>query len=292
MTTENVSHSLPSVTLDPSQLPSKGLSYPKGLKISYTGYTYGEVQSISASKKMSYEDMLRRAQAGIRLHGARMTIDEMTIFDILYLAIARKLSTLGGTEFEIQSICESKKCNKQYTRKFNSADVKFKDIEASELPLEFDLKGGQTVVMSPLTAGDFYALCEGGMFTRAMDSKKPLVDDPIAMKAAQVRNMKFVEAYKVIQSITDADDCELMDELDKILFHNVEPLMHKCEACGRENWLQLEGKESLIKPFRDGKTTVRDRIRHGKRNEPVTLAPKADGVHGSNEPERLASGEA
>jgi len=244
----------------------------------YTAYTYGEVQMISGSKKMTYPEVLRRAHAGVKIQGTRMNPNDITLFDLLYIGIARKLSTLGGSEFEITATCESKKCNKEYTKVFSATDIKFKDIEADQLPIYVDLSNGVELQFSPLTVGDFYELVEGGLFYKAMKATKSLFEDGIAVKAAQVRNMKFLEAYDIIKNITSADDVEVMEELDKILVHNIEPLEHKCEACERVNKLQLEGKESLIKPFRVGGSTVRNRIRTSKRDEPKPLALENDGI--------------
>jgi hypothetical protein len=279
-----MSQELPTVTLQPESLPSKGKSYPKGVSFTYTGYTYGEVQMISSSKKMSYVDIMRRAHQSIRVQGTRMNPNDMTMFDVLYLAIARKLSTLGSNEFEISLICEAKKCNKEFKHIFSQKDIKFKDIEAPELPLKVELMNKAEMVFSPLTIGDFYELSEGGQLFKALSGKgdQNPFRDPIAVKAAQVRNMKFLEAYETIKNITDPDDSELMDEIDTMLMHNLEPLEHTCEACGRVNRLQLEGKESLIKPFRTGGSTVRNRIRYGNGDATQPVAPKADGVLGSD----------
>jgi hypothetical protein len=287
-----MSNELPTVTVQPNTLPSKGLCYPKGSYFTYTGYTYGEVQMISGSRKMTYLEVMKRAHSAIRVQGTRMNPNDITLFDVLYLGIARKLSTLGGNEFEITAFCEAKKCNAEYKKVFNQADIKFKDIEAPELPLCVTLSNNVELEFSPITVGDFYELSEGGMFYKAMGQKgnKTLFEDPIAVKAAQVKNMKFLEAYEMIKNLTDAEDSELMDEIDTMLLHNIEPLTHTCEACGRENTLQLEGKESLIKPFRTGDSTIRNRIRFGKGTTPKPLALEADGVLGSNGVEQNVSG--
>lgn len=275
---------LPTVTIKPDSLPSKGKAYPKGVSFTYTGYTYGEVQMISSSKKMPYVEIMRRAHQAIKCVGTRMNPNDITMFDVFYLGIARKLSTLGGNEFEISAYCEAKKCNKEFKHTFNQKDVKFKDLDVEALPVTIELMGGVELEFSPLTIGDFYELSEGGAFYKALGCKGEInpFRDPIAVKAAQVRNKKFMEAYEIIKNITDSDDSEAMDEIDTMLMHNLEPLEHTCEACGRVNRLQLEGKESLIKPFRVGESTVRSRIRYGKRDEPKPVALKADGVFGSN----------
>jgi hypothetical protein len=286
-----MSNELPTVTVQSNTLPSKGLSYPKGTYFTYTGYTYGEVQMISGSKKMTYAEVMRRAHSAIRPQGTRMNPNDITLFDLLYLGIARKLSTLGGNEFEISAMCEAKKCNAEYKHVFNQKDIKFKDMELKELPICVEINNVE-MEFSPLTIGDFYDLSEGGMFYKAMGVKgnKSLFEDPIAVKAAQAKNMKFLEAYEMIKNITNSEDSELMDEIDTMLLHNIEPLEHTCESCGRVNHLQLEGKESLIKPFRVGESTVRNRIRYGKRDAPVTLASQADGILGSNGIEQNVSG--
>lgn len=285
---------LPTVTVQPNTLPSKGLTYPKGTYFTYTGYTYGEVQMISGSKKMTYAEVMRRAHSAIRPQGTRMNPNDMTLFDVLYIGIARKLSTLGGNEFEISAMCDAKKCNTEYKLTFNQKDIKFKDIEAVELPLSVTLSTGVELVFSPITIGDFYELSEGGMFYKVMGLKangnKTLFDDAIAVKAAQVKNMKFMEAYEIIKNITDGEDAEVMDEIDKILLHNMEPLEHTCEACGRVNRLQLEGKESLIKPFRTGESTIRNRIRFGQGASPKSVSPETSGILGSDAPKHDVSG--
>lgn len=290
MSEENKSTALPTVTISVDDLPSKGIAYPKGVTFTYTGYTYGEVQMTSSSKKMSYVDILRKALSGIRVSGAFMNPNDITFFDMLYLAIARKLSTLGANDFEITTTCDAKKCGKEFTKVFSNIDIKFKGMELEFLPVEITLATGQTLQFSPFTIGDFFELAEGGQLYKVMDSKKGLYDDPLCVKAAQVRNMKFLEAYEIIKNVTDPDDSEVLDELDAVLVHNIEPLSHKCEHCGKENLLQLEGKESLIKPFRPGRQSLRDRIRPVKRAEHVTLAPEANGVLRGDDLQQKISG--
>ena len=81
-----------------TQLPSGFIAYPEGVKISYRPYVFGEIKKFNQSN-MSKLNAYELAMQGVVVEG--MPKDDITFADMLYIALLRKISSLGDTSFSV-----------------------------------------------------------------------------------------------------------------------------------------------------------------------------------------------
>ena len=261
---------IPNIDINVEELPSRGLAYPKGAKVSYRTYMFGEIRQVSTST-VGVENSLKIAMEGI---DADFGTENLTLQDGIYLAILRKISSLNSDKFEVPYICS--KCGETSKGVFNHKHIEFNDIstEVESLPLFIDLKGKE-VQISPMTIKDFMTLKSGAYDGIFKDGKI----DRAATQAVTVKNMNFADAYNFLYEIKDPDDIDLITDIDKMLYHNVKRLSAVCKqeikgkVCGTENFIKLEGQEALFSPFRKSKRTTGTRIRFRSASE---SKPSAD----------------
>ena len=269
---------LPLKEIKLANLPSKGLPYPEGVKVEYRTYTFGETKMESASSGSSVR-AVKRALNCITTTG--MERGKLTILDLFYLGVLIKMSSEGASEFTMPYICW--KCGHDTVHKFSQGDLDFKDIDESviELPLKVVMKDGKELHFSPMTAQQYIDLYSG-RFNETFPKKKP---DGVAPVATLIDNMPYASAYKYLTKITDAEDRELINDIDKMLMHEIKPLTFKCSntleneaVCNAELSLKLEGKEALLKPFHGRATSTKSRIFYGNAPKHNTVESSEDGV--------------
>lgn len=249
------SRDLPVIDLN-TPTPSKGVSYPKGFKIAYRPYVFGEVKKVSGSKT-SFEELARTILAGIK---TSFPIGDLTFYDFLYLALLRKLSTIGDSTIIATHICPNKKCQVSNSYEVQvgpkNCEIDFWDVTYNELPIEADLKLGDDVEATyqfyPLTIRQYLEL-----------EMANLHKDPVARLAAQCRNVPFDTARTKMYR-TYGEESHVLTQIEELLFHGVKPINVACPSCGAINLLQLDGGGIVIRPFRSPETVANDRIRFGK----------------------------
>jgi hypothetical protein len=91
-----------------------------------------------------------------------------------------------------------------------------------------------------------------------------MLTDKVAIYTLLCKNKAFAEAYKFFATTTNADDQEILEEIDKILSHDVKPLNAACGECKTEVVLPLKNAIDLVLPHRSEERSVRDRISFGK----------------------------
>jgi len=251
---------LPTINLATTKaLPSKFILYPKDASIKYRPYSFGEIKSISQSK-MTITEQLEKVLSGVECNFDKK---RLTLSDLLYLGLLRKISTLGTTKFIINYVCGE--CRSQIRRTISSDDLEFKDLEIPDFPVIADLSIGE-YHFNPLTVEDFYRLHELGKS-----------QDTIAALAMQCSNKSFEEAYKAFYNCTNMNDAQLLNEVDKVLDHGLKPITVKCTnsadgktcGCSHENVIALDGdggkSELILTPFRESEGSSRNRIRFGNK---------------------------
>jgi hypothetical protein len=228
------------------KLPSKSLAYPPGSTIHYRPYSFGEVKKISQMKSLTDIELFDFALDGVTTSFDK---ERLTMPDILYIGLLRKISTVGVTNASIHCICS--KCKNRVSKQFSIQDIDFHDMKAPDLPVIVTLSN-QTMEFSPLSLGAFRKLY-------AMKKH----DDEIAIYAAQCLNLTFEEAYKLIYNANAADHT-LLEEVDEYMYHSLAPVDVQCE-CGAKNKIEPDGEAALIAPFRVDEGATRSRIQFGKR---------------------------
>lgn len=249
---------IPEIEVDPKNLPSRGLSYPANAKISYRTYMHGEVRKVSTSS-LGIENSLNIAMSGIK---ASFGTDRLTLQDAVYIAIMRKVSTLNSMEFEVPYVCS--KCKTTVSARFKHTDINFNDIDkrVESLPMFIELSGEEFQI-SPMTVKGYLDL-KSGLYDGIIKGEGI---DKVAVQAISVTNMDFKKAYDHLYALRDAEDIEVLEEIDKLVYHDLKPLETICrnpvneKVCGTKNFIKLEGREALISPFRKPSKLVGTRIR-------------------------------
>lgn len=260
---ENQVTSLPEMVVDAEKLPSRGLGYPEGSKIFYRSYTFGEIKKASATNDLDLLQLIELVMSGIRVE--QFDKFSMSFIDMLYVGLLRRVSSQGDLRYEIPYHCE--KCGKVNKAVFGSNDIDFEEIskDCQSVPLEFEL-GEKTVQMT-------YPTVQMMMDVKKGTKKGKGVKDSLAISASTIINMKFEDAYNLLSNLVNNDDIETLEEVDELLYHGIKPIESVCknkvtdESTGNENYcshtnhVSIEGKELLIRPFREGERPKRDKIR-------------------------------
>lgn len=246
---------LPTINLDISKLPSKGLSYPKNAEIKYRPYTFGEIKKASQSK-MSFKDSIKFVLDGIDCSFPKRDI---SLYDVMYLSFLRNISSIKGVSYKIEHTCPE--CGKLGATEFPLTNIEFQDIEAPKLPVNATFNNKQ-LQFTPLTLGDFIELLDQGM-----------EEDDVALLAKKCRNIDFKEAYNIIENLMGDEQTDALD-IEKALNHEIKPIEVVCKnkvkdffgedkICGTKMNIELSGGESLITPFRGDKNSNKSRISFG-----------------------------
>lgn len=264
---------IPTIKIDLNALPSRGVVYPKHATIEYRGYLFGELQEINGSKGRTFVDTMKDAMAGITTTGMR--VEDITLPDAVYLGILRRMSSCGTSEFEIKYSCRVGNCAEVNTHIFSQNNISFNDLEIDGLGVSFELSNEKKYELAPMTYGDFLQLAYG---VRGSTLKGDLLKNKTAILAIMCKNHKFDSVYHDFYNLSNQDDIDTIKEANEALHHDLKPLDATCKKCGFKNKVVLEGRDSLIKPFRSGGSADRKRIHIIKRVEPKSLSHEEDGV--------------
>lgn len=275
-------NAIPEIKLKAKDLPSKGKFYPRNATVSYRGYTFGEMTKVAGSKGETYEDRVRLILSGVKTSFNPL---DLTFNDLLYLGVARKISTLGSNEILVSYQCSNPECNEINEHKFTQASLSFKDLEMGEENIDFveiELTTGKTYKVKPFTVGNFFDLCPTGKFSKEFHNKELMFHRP-AILAAMVTDKPFKEVYTDFSSITNGEDLETLAEIDLMFQHNIQPLKATCPVCDTVTQIELEAKEALFRAYRGRKEAGRSRVRIVSQSKPVSLSNGEHGVFETNE---------
>ena len=230
-------------------LPSRFKAYPPNSSISYRPYTFGEVKQITGSVNLDTISGLKKILEGIE---TSFPVNDLTVGDVLYFGLLRKLSTLGSTK--VNALWSCSKCGETGSYVAEQENLEFTDIKAEKLPITLDLSIGKRS-FKPLTIGQYFEMVARGV-----------EDDPIAKLAMECMGRDYEETYKELFNLTNPDDRELLEKIDEYLFHELKPILIPCTntECKNKISLELDVGGQVILPFREERQgTLDDRIHFG-----------------------------
>lgn len=253
------------MTVEAKDLPSRGLGYPDGLVIRYRSYSFGEIKKVSTTNDIDLPQIIEVVMSGISIDGG-FDKYKLSFVDMLYIGLLRRVSSQGHMKYQMPYSCE--KCEQVSQAIFGSGDIDFQEIseEVPSLPIEVEL-GGTTFQFNFPTVQNMLDV-KGAR----KDKKKAKKSAALEITASTVINMDAETAYAKLEAITDPDEMEVLNEIDKLLFHDIKPVKAICKSkvedengitsiCNFENFVSIEGKELLVRPFRDGEAPARNKIR-------------------------------
>jgi len=240
-----------------SVLPSGGFSYPKGYKIFYRPFVFGEISRLSQTK-VDFPELARIVLQGIK---TSFPIEMLTFYDFSYLTLLRKLSSIEGSSIKASIPCSNSECRQMNTYEVEvkaGGDIDFWEIRYKDLPIYVDMKFDkdheETYVFSPLTLERYLCLYEMGM-----------EKDRLAFLAAQCVSHSFEEMLHNI-NVMCGDEETVLKEIDDLFIQGVKPIPVKCAYCGKVFMLRLESGGALIRPFRRPEDVAKSRIKFGSKS--------------------------
>jgi len=233
------------------ELPSKFLAYPKGSKILYRPFTYGEIVELAQSKLSDEEFARKILLPGIETRGFDKL--DLVFADFSFITLLRYISSFPSYEFRISNKCY--KCEKSINKSIRAVEIEYKDLEVPDLPIVANLSIGELHFM-PLTLRNRIRL----------ESDPDLdINNPKHVIASLIVNYNIHEAIKLLK-LEDLlpEDVEIINEIDQMLALDIKPVSVKCsnENCGAINKIKLSIGGTL-RPFRRHKKSVEDRVRFG-----------------------------
>lgn len=261
-------HFIPTVSVDTSKLPSRGLAYPKNAEINYRPYSYGEVKKVSQSK-LSETEQFDFLVNGITVTGIEH--DDLTLGDIMFIAIYRKLSTLGGSKIRVTHKCKG--CGKPSENIVELASISANFIKAPKLPMKivFD---DEVYKFGPMTLGQ-YKKAYGLMLS------KPDLDEEFCLMSVQCLSHEFDKVYNRFYNLSTSSEIESLSKIDEYLGHGLKPVSVKCKnlvddkdvepvdgktaqkECGHQTEIELDGGQALLLPFRELEESIGRNIHFG-----------------------------
>ena len=223
-------------TIDVSNLPSGMLPYPKGARVSYRPYLFGEVLQYSQTPKGSSVSRFETILSGVTTVG--FDVWDLTLGDVLFIGLMRRMSTFGAHQtWTVPVACKS--CKAVVSHVVESGSLDFKDLTDSvpELPVVVSLHSGVVLQLGPLRMGRMMELIRKDQVDRAH------------MFAAQVLNLPQDEAYDILYNVSHPLDTETLEEVDRLLDHGLKRIQFPCPKCGKIISYNLEAFEELIRPF-------------------------------------------
>lgn len=258
--------------IEANEIPSQFIPYPNGARIAYRPYTFGEVKKFNQSK------MSIVGRFEFILDGIECSFDKklLTLSDFLFLALLRKISSVGNSKFQFTYLCSE--CGHKNTEVMELNKIDFHDLDIPGCPIIFDI-GGRELHFVPMQIGSYLDLLTNN-----------LKEDPVAVFAKQVINMPYEEAYKIIYSASD-EEGSLIGEMDKMVFHGIKPVEVMCQnlervfieedeanstdefkagkevkkPCEHISNIMIDSPEVLVSPFRLSNESVKSRIRFGSK---------------------------
>jgi|AntAceMinimDraft_18_1070375.scaffolds.fasta_scaffold01065_13 hypothetical protein len=211
-------------------LPSKYLSYPENSRILADTYSYGEIKRLSDSKlplDLQYEILLEGNNT------ENFNKNDITFFDFIYINVLRKLSSMKAPSFSVSVDCP--KCHKTSSFDFGLEKLSFSELEIPKLPIVIDFISIGKLEFMPLTIGSFISLVKSDKYYQKdkdkyiLDTEGKKLRDSVALMAAQCSSLPFEMAYQIINNLRDDEDIKLLEQVDGLLEHGIEPLKVTCK---------------------------------------------------------------
>lgn len=229
-------------------LPSKFKPYPKGKRIWYKSFTYGELEQWT-NTTLSDEDKIHLGLQGIKTEDFDKL--DLDLQDFYYLMMLRKLSTFNSPRFKLKFECPH--CGENVESHPELIEINFNDLEEiEELPVKIKMSNNDILEFKPVSVNDYIRF-----------KRSNLADTRINRLALQIQNKTFEEAVEYIRDVSDIDDMEILDDLDILLNFGNQEIVVECKECSGPVTVPIQGVSALAEPFREQKRTLKDSIISG-----------------------------
>lgn len=248
---DTVNKYLPEIEV--TELPSAGMVYPvRG--IYYHPYTFGEIKKLSMDSTpilKKYEYIMN----GISVSGFDKF--DLTLSDVLFIALLRKLSLPGVESIIINTQCSN--CREKISKLYPLSSIEFDDLKVKS-PISVTVDEVK-YSFSPMTIGRMLALIQE--YDEPSDNEMLAYmctsHDPKIM-------VKILDDLSNTRSFVD-DDVAVLNTVDSYMYHGIMPVKVECDKCHHINSVEIDDGEDegvIVLPFLPNKATLKDRIEFGK----------------------------
>lgn len=202
-----------------TQLPSEYKPYPKNIRVTQRRYGWLEIKQISARRTvLSNDDHWDAILGGVNIQG--MDKEELTVPDGLYIGLVRKLSTLDVPFFEVSYMCSS--CNQPVVFQLTPDKLVFSNIKAPELPIVAQFSFGE-MKFSPIT------IRKHRIYENVRANYKDYEQGALFVAMNSVSH-SYEEAFELLQTRADVKDIAIIESIDKLLDHGLQPVTNICQT--------------------------------------------------------------
>jgi len=207
-------------------LPSGFVPYPEGISIYARPYTLGETRKLSGH--LSPAETFKIILAGVTVEGHEDTgfkVDLLSMNDVAYLALTRKVLTLGSRgEVEI-SLSSTQPGGDPcvFSRTLNFSEIEFRDFEAKAVPITADRLGGrQNVKFWPISVHAYLNILK--WFPQRTEDELLVLAAYISEGPEGPASKEELIANEELISGLVGEDRVLLDMVDKALDHGAEDI--------------------------------------------------------------------
>lgn len=237
-----------------SQVPSGFKGYPGVDYIEIRAFTLGELKYLSSG--LTDAQVIEAFRQAIR----NMDAAELSYQDFIFISSYINVVTSETQDWTMEITCRS--CGKDFSFETGRDGLfQFEELSVPALPIVVEFNNVELHFDLPRLKDTLTA--------KELSKKFPKASEEIISLAAQVRNIPAVEAFKVLNNLTDPEDISLIEEIQKLLYHGALPISATCPECNYEGKYQVGQGVSTIKPFRTTGKSVGNRIKYG-------VAPKSE----------------
>jgi hypothetical protein len=232
-----------------TELPSRFKGYGGIDYIEICAFTLGEMKYLASH--LTSLQVIDSFKPKIR----NIDIMELSVYDFYFITNFINVMTTKCSDWIMQISCGSCGENFEYRTDKDGMFV-FDDLEIPELPVIVTLGGTEFKFDIPRVK-DIYT-------SRELGKKYPDSDSGLITLACQARiSMLPQTALKILEGLTDVDDRDLVDKLQKLFYHGEKPVSAKCPKCGFEGRYVVGSDITTIKPFREDEGHLDARIKFG-----------------------------
>lgn len=228
------------VLKETKQLPSNFGFYPKNTRIWFSPMTTREVEILNESE-LSSKLLFENGLANITAEG--IPVEDITFDDFIFINLQRRLYSQTEIRCTLQTICPN--CGKKIIDDFDFNEIEFetpKDARVQRCDL-----GDYTVEIGPLTIGGMITMLNSDKGLNTIDTLAHCIRK-IYQKGTTQKDIYTFELAQEIIANTWGEEREILDYIDSLQKHGMNPRNMKCSNC-QTTWQEdLGNPETLIFP--------------------------------------------
>ena len=232
-----------------TDLPSKGVKYPQDIEIYVRPLSIKQQMDMDrygVSQAEYYNILLN----GIAIHGDFNKYD-LLFYDVHFLDFVRRLFTFDPEEqISVKNIdCSNPYCNGKVSASFYTHEIHMTDIPEEIFNKEFTFSDGLTVVVYPLSIGDFIDMSRE-YITNKQGSMSDTLMAYFTYCIKEVKERTFKDRVHMRRFLMDYfsnlykhKDIKILRKIENETVSKVEPIKVICPNCG-EN-MEVEVSPSM-----------------------------------------------